>query len=70
MDIGDKVQHYGTGSIGTVIDSSYEVETPFQQMCVVSGKTTWLRTRIRGKGAKPSPSSRTSPTTFTLAIRG
>ena len=34
MDIGDKVQHYGTGSIGTVIDSSYEVETPFQQMCV------------------------------------
>ena len=35
MDIGDKVQHFGTGSIGTVIDSSYEVETPFQQMCVV-----------------------------------
>ena len=34
MDIGDKVQHFGTGSIGTVIDSSYEVETPFQQMCV------------------------------------
>jgi len=35
MDIGDKVQHFGTGSIGTVIDSSYEVGTPFQQMCVV-----------------------------------
>ena len=34
MEIGDKVQHFGTGSIGTVIDSSYEVETPFQQMCV------------------------------------
>ena len=34
MDIGDKVQHFGTGSIGTVIDSSYEVETPFQQLCV------------------------------------
>ena len=34
MDIGDKVQHFGTGSVGTVIDSSYEVETPFQQMCV------------------------------------
>jgi len=34
MDIGDKVQHFGTGSIGTVIDSIYEVETPFQQMCV------------------------------------
>jgi len=34
MDIGDKVQHFSTGSIGTVIDSSYEVETPFQQMCV------------------------------------
>ncbi len=31
MDIGDKVQHFGTGSIGTVIDSSYEMETPFQQ---------------------------------------
>ena len=31
MDIGDKVQHFGTGSVGTVIDSSYEVETPFQQ---------------------------------------
>ena len=35
MDIGDKVQHYGTGSIGTIIDSSYEVETPFQQMGLV-----------------------------------
>ena len=35
MDIGVKVQHFGTGSIGTIIDSSYEVETPFQQMCVV-----------------------------------
>ena len=34
MDIGDKVQHFSTGSIGTVIDSSNEVETPFQQMCV------------------------------------
>ncbi|HHZ94930.1 MAG TPA: hypothetical protein EYN67_05075 [Flavobacteriales bacterium] len=34
MDIGDKVQHFSTGSIGTVIDSSYEVETTFQQMCV------------------------------------
>tara|TARA_Y100000593_G_scaffold2234_1_gene4405 strand:+ start:2053 stop:2256 length:204 start_codon:yes stop_codon:yes gene_type:complete len=34
MDIGDKVQHFGTGSMGTVIDSSYEVETPFQQLCV------------------------------------
>ena len=34
MDIGDKVQHFSTGSIGTVIDSSYEVETEFQQMCV------------------------------------
>ena len=34
MDIGDKVQHFGTGSVGTVIDSSYEVETPFQQLCV------------------------------------
>ena len=34
MDIGDKVQHFGTGSIGTVIDSSYEVESTFQQMCV------------------------------------
>jgi hypothetical protein len=34
MDIGDKVQHFSTGSIGTVIDSSYEMETPFQQMCV------------------------------------
>ena len=35
MDIGDKVQHFGTGSVGTVIDSSYEVESTFQQMCVV-----------------------------------
>ena len=31
MDIGDKVQHFGTGSVGTIIDSSYEVDTPFQQ---------------------------------------
>jgi hypothetical protein len=34
MDIGDKVQHFSTGSIGTVIDSSYEMETPLQQLCV------------------------------------
>ena len=34
MTVGDKVQHYATGSIGTVIDSTYEVSTPFQQMCV------------------------------------
>ena len=35
MDIGDKVQHFSTGSIGIVIDSSYEVDSAFQQMCVV-----------------------------------
>ena len=35
MTVGDKVQHYATGSIGTVIDSTYEVSTPFQQMCVL-----------------------------------
>jgi hypothetical protein len=69
MDIGDKVQHYGTGSIGTVIDSSYEVETTFQQ-CVSSGKTTKLSTGIHGKGPSPSPSSHTSPTTSRLPIRG
>ena len=40
MDIGDKVQHFGTGSIGTVIDSSYEVETPFQQL--LKAFTPWL----------------------------
>ena len=34
MDIGDKVQHFGTGSVGTIIDSSYEVESPYQQLCV------------------------------------
>ena len=34
MIVGDRVQHYGTGSVGTVIDSTYEVSTPFQQMCV------------------------------------
>ena len=34
MIVGDRVQHYTTGSIGTVIDSTYEVSTPFQQMCV------------------------------------
>ena len=35
MNIGDKVQHFSTGSIGVVIDSSYEVDSAFQQMCVV-----------------------------------
>ena len=34
MDIGDKVQHFSTGSIGTIIDTSYEIGTPLQQMCV------------------------------------
>ncbi len=34
MIVGDRVQHYTTGSIGTVIDSTYEVSTAFQQMCV------------------------------------
>ena len=34
MDIGDKVQHYSTGSVGTVLDSSYEVESPRRQFLV------------------------------------
>ena len=34
MDIGDKVQHFSTGSIGTIIDTSYEIGTPLQQLCV------------------------------------
>jgi len=34
MDIGDKVQHFSTGSIGTIIDTSYELDTPLQQLCV------------------------------------
>ena len=34
MTVGDKVQHFATGSIGTVIDLTYEMSTPFQQMCV------------------------------------
>jgi hypothetical protein len=34
MDIGDKVQHFSTGSIGTIIDAVYEVESPLQQLCV------------------------------------
>jgi hypothetical protein len=49
MDIGDKVQHFGTGSIGTIIDTSYEMGTPFQQMCVqweddlAPAKDSWER---------------------------
>ena len=34
MDIGDKVQHFSTGSVGTVLDSSYEVESPLRQFLV------------------------------------
>jgi len=34
MDIGDKVQHFSTGSIGTVIDTVYSMGSDFQQMCV------------------------------------
>ena len=34
MDIGDKVQHFSTGSVGTVIDTTYEVHTYLEQMCV------------------------------------
>ena len=34
MDIGDKVQHFSTGSIGTIIDTSDEIGTPLQQLCV------------------------------------
>ena len=34
MDIGDRVQHFSTGSIGTVIDSVYSMGSDFQQMCV------------------------------------
>jgi hypothetical protein len=34
MEIGDKVQHYSTGSVGTVLDSSYEVESPRRQFLV------------------------------------
>ena len=52
MDIGDKVQHFGTGSVGPVIDSSYEVETPFQQQLNVQWEDTWPPTRIHGKDAR------------------
>ena len=34
MEIGDKVQHYSTGSVGTVLDSCYEVESPRRQFLV------------------------------------
>lgn len=35
MDIGDKVQHASTGSIGMVIDTTYELATPYQQqLCI------------------------------------
>ena len=34
MQIGDKVQHYSTGSVGTVLDSSYEMESPRRQFLV------------------------------------
>ena len=34
MEIGDKVQHYSTGSVGTVLDSSYELESPRRQFLV------------------------------------
>ena len=34
MDIGDRVQHFNTGSVGTVIDSVYSMGSDFQQMCV------------------------------------
>ena len=35
MDIGDKVLHFGTGSVGTIIDTTYDMETPYQQqLCV------------------------------------
>ena len=49
MDIGDKVQHFSTGSIGTIIDTSYELGTPLQQLCVQweddksSYKDSWER---------------------------
>ena len=34
MEIGDKVQHYSTGSVGTVLDSTYELESPMRQFLV------------------------------------
>jgi hypothetical protein len=34
MEIGDKVQHFNTGSVGTVLDSSYEIESPRRQFLV------------------------------------
>ena len=34
MEIGDKVQHFNTGSVGTVLDSSYELESPRRQFLV------------------------------------
>ena len=34
MGIGDRVQHFSTGSIGTVIDSTYELAADNLQMCV------------------------------------
>ena len=34
MEIGDKLQHYSTGSVGTVLDSTYELESPRRQFLV------------------------------------
>ena len=34
MEIGDKVQHYSTGSVGTVLDTTYELESPRRQFLV------------------------------------
>ncbi len=34
MTGGDNVKHYAWGSIGPIIDSTYEMSTPYQQMCV------------------------------------
>ena len=34
MEVGDKVQHYSTGSVGTVLDSTYEMESPMRQFLV------------------------------------
>jgi len=50
MEIGDKVQHYSTGSVGTVLDSTYELESPRRQFLVQGeynrsfSRDSWERT--------------------------
>ena len=66
MDIGDKVQHFGTGSVGTIIDTTYDMETPYQQQLCVQWEDDKAPHKDSWERRESLASLRSQPYDFTI----